>query len=105
MGNGRSFQEVLATDPEYCQWVLQESKKEDVGFRMQEFAAFLDDKSELQQPAAKEDGKVSFGKYKGRSFQEVLATDPQYCQWVLQESSGDSGNGMQTFAAFLSERP
>lgn len=33
---------------------------------------------------------VSFGKHRGRTFQEVLSEHPDYCQWVLKKADSKS---------------
>ena len=33
--------------------------------------------------------EVKFGKYKGKSYSEVLTKDPQYCAWARENMSGD----------------
>merc|ERR1712039_865439 len=50
---------------------------------------------------------VSFGKYKGREFQEVWSEDPSYCQWVLKQQDSKSpeedrpSESMQAFLDYV----
>ena len=34
---------------------------------------------------------LKFGKHKGRTFADVLASDPGYCAWVLRENAPSTG--------------
>lgn len=74
--SGRTFEEVLKEDPDYCQWVL---KMEDPGVRMIAFIKWLETQDMPKTSI------VTFGKYSGMAFEEVLKEDPHYCQWLLTE--------------------
>merc|ERR1712060_449956 len=96
---GRSYEEVLRTDPRYCRWVLQRSLEAGACQDLQDFAAWLEGQ-ELPQEEKHEE--VAFGQYKGQSYEEVLRTDPSYCRWVLQHGLKDEAPpGLRGFAAWL----
>merc|ERR1719401_2082012 len=78
----QAFADVYEADKNYCQWVL---KAEDAGM-LRPFQAWLRLQPLVAATAAGDgdDRIMSFGKYKGRPFREVLA-DESYCQWILQE--------------------
>ena len=45
---------------------------------------------------------VSFGRYAGATFMEVLIADPDYCQWVVRATEvGDSSPVMNRFALYI----
>jgi len=44
-------------------------------------------------------GVVSFGKHRGKAYEQVVAEDPGYVAWVLARQA--SSRGMQEFQAFL----
>merc|ERR1739848_775042 len=65
--------------------------------RLRDFAAFLHGKVPEHDVSV-----VSFGKYAGTSFQDVLDQDPDYCHWILEQGSQeDAGFQLRQFAAFL----
>jgi len=48
---------------------------------------------------------IGFGKYSGKSYEEVCQTDAQYCQWIVQKSQKpDASPDAKAFAAFVQER-
>ena len=46
---------------------------------------------------------VQFGKYKGRSFEEVLTNDPNYARWALNTLTNDTRKNQASFVAYLKE--
>ena len=45
---------------------------------------------------------ISFGRYAGDTFMEVLILDPNYCQWVVRATEvGDSSPAMDRFALYI----
>merc|ERR1712107_440117 len=107
---GLSFSEALAQDPRYCEWIKKEATKDDAGENLRAFAAFIksqavvrDDVQQKRQPArpatdaAEEPSiasgqlKLNFGKYSDLSFEEVYATDSNYCDWLVRRVLGDGG--------------
>ena len=35
---------------------------------------------------------MTYGKHKGKTFEEVMAEDPTYCTWVLSASTDSTGD-------------
>ena len=35
--------------------------------------------------------KVHFGKYRGRRFDEIAASDPDYLRWIIEKSELETG--------------
>jgi len=100
---GRAFQEVFEEDPDYCRWVVTTAEAEEGSgtTRLKPFAYWLSRKAPELKEAFR--GLVSFGKYKGQRFADVLNDDPQYCAWVKAESKKpDSSHSFRAFANFLS---
>ncbi|CAE8623786.1 unnamed protein product [Polarella glacialis] len=107
---GRTFKDVLSDDPEYCEWVLESTPGDGP---LADLQAFLLEKKELYSAALaaqKPQGgnaKLQCGKYRGKTFQNVLVDDPKYCEWVLGLKSQDGveeGGRLAGFQTFLSER-
>jgi hypothetical protein len=45
---------------------------------------------------------ISFGKHRGKSFEEVSRTDAEYCQWAVQSArKHDASPAIKKFAAFV----
>ena len=45
---------------------------------------------------------IDFGKYRGQTFGAVAKSDPQYCEWVMRQSSKpDCGPKLLSFARWL----
>lgn len=100
--SGRKFQEVLAQDPRYCKWLLQEAEmlfKDECSEACNSFVAFLREArlsdSRLRSPRTEQSGAhgtiasgrwvLTFGKHAGKTFKSVWENDRQYCQWFANE--------------------
>jgi len=118
---GKSFEEVSQLDPKYCQWVVESSQKPDAKDFTKVFAAYLQQgSSDVPKPAppvqnspraapsggsSSSGGTISFGKHKGKSFEEVCQTDVPYGQWMVKQSKEpDASANAQAFAAFVQDR-
>jgi hypothetical protein len=44
------------------------------------------DESSKTRPLTKVEDKIPFGKYKGKTFQNVYSVNPQYVKWLLNNS-------------------
>lgn len=53
----------------------------------------------LNQNRPSDDLTLSFGKHRGRSFEEVASSDRSYCEWVLRQPKPSSA--LELFARFL----
>jgi len=89
---GRTYRDILATDPGYCKYVLNE--KQPTGeFKM--FQLWLQQHQQegraLQTPPKNDSDlastKVGFGKHKDVTYQEVWDTDADYCDYARSLSS------------------
>merc|ERR1712137_1070873 len=48
------------------------------------------------------EGVLTFGKYKGQSYEKTLQRDPEWCKWVLRASGNPHpGRDLLAFAEFL----
>lgn len=105
---GESFESVLEKDPMYCSWVKEAANKADASHEMKLFAAFLQknpppistrtgssrwtasesratDPSDMS-PLSSGRWKVTFGKYKGKTFEEICSENPGgYCDWLVDQ--------------------
>jgi len=111
---GSSFGEVLARDLDYTRFLINASGKEDASNALKEFADWaakrLPGPSETVEHVdleedEKGDGILPAGKHKGQSFVYVLAMDPVYCQWILQEGAKNPDSKFARFARWLSRSP
>ena len=44
---------------------------------------------------------MGFGKHREMSLDQVIEECPKYCNWVLQETSSESQEGMKKLKAYL----
>jgi hypothetical protein len=52
-----------------------------------------------------DDYKFNFGKYKGRTFEDVLENEPDYVDWILKiKNEGQDIKGFKYFIFYLEER-
>jgi len=94
-----SYEELLEEDPRYCQWILHESTRDDPSPAMRDLRKWLG-----QQEVGPR--TMSFGKYKGLTFEEVLREDPDYAKWVVGkvEKSSDPSDNLRAFARWVGEQ-
>ncbi len=88
---GRTFADVLASDPGYCAWVLRE-KAPSTGLKG--FRKYL---------SVTAGGILEVGKHKGRSYEQVLQDDPCYGEWAV--TLKDASGSLKSFAEYISNRP
>ncbi len=91
---GRRYQDVAATDKNYCAWVLRERSE---GKRLPRDLRGL--ANYIRQNFG---GVVEIGKYKGFFFGDVLTRDPDYGDWVM--SLDNPSKPMAEFAKYLKEQ-
>lgn len=111
---GKTFQETLRADPDYCLWVLAAVEEPRVNPSLKVFAAWLREQvaelcTALEEQAAQalpeEPGMVNFGKHKGKMYEDVLLSDPDYCTWVLKAAEEpDASEQLLDFAEYLEEQ-
>jgi len=107
---GKTYEEVLASDPDYCDWVLREAAWPNPAYYPGEgllkFAAYIQQvRPELKTTAKRErvNNIVQFGKYKGHTFEAVLKRDLQYCTWLTAQE-GPSPTQTYRFKRWLGQR-
>lgn len=105
---GYSYDHVLFCDPGYCAWIVKNINKEDSDLFI--FKDYLKDKEIVVPPSptvgstndnlesSTIDGNSTLktGKHSGKTFQEVLETEPSYCEYMLK-----SGKGLPDFRSWL----
>merc|ERR1719401_2309794 len=100
---GQSYGQVLQSDPDYCHWVLSKSQDPDSSMALQHFAAWLADQEVPEPTAVAADSDeliISFGKHRGKSYEEVLQEEPDFCRWALSKAQDpDSSMALRHFAA------
>merc|ERR1719263_2075523 len=103
---GLTFEQCQQQHPDYCEWLLSQP----ANFKTAAFRDFLEGSAHQHSvpkaaPVARRETSshvFSFGKYSGKSYDEVCRTDAQYCQW-LAKSAGEpnASAGAKQFAAFV----
>lgn len=78
---GKTFNSVITSDIAYTSWCISQI----YNGSLYEFARYVTNK--LQNKAGPLDGiqKIDFGKYKGNTFDYVIADDINYTIWCLSE--------------------
>ena len=72
---GLSYQDVAATDPSYCGWVLREKADgRRLSRDLKAFATYIKDVH---------GGVLVVGRHAGRFFADVLRDDPEYGSWAV----------------------
>jgi len=102
---GYTFEQLWEEDRSGAMWIISKAEEGDCG---KNFAMFADwAKATHPQGVVAPDLFVTFGKHRGRSYQEVLEDDPDYCEWIVQkartEASSPEGVGpnLQKWADWL----
>eukprot|EP00971_Amphidinium_carterae_P330541 6463640-Amphidinium_carterae.1 len=102
---GKTFEVVLAEEPSYASFVRRTVESAgSTNEQMLRFAAYLNAQDGLDPCGAPSPFEVlTFGKYKGRSFEAVTAEDPSYTGYVRRTAveEGCSNQQMKRFAQFL----
>jgi hypothetical protein len=111
---GQSFAATFKEDPQYCEWVVRASKTQsEPGPQLVSFAAWLEENgmkvAEPSSPPApptdsRSETLVGYGKYKAVTYAELLAQDPQYCDWVVRSAAPDSLPAMLNLKEWLLAR-
>ncbi|CAE7271865.1 unnamed protein product [Symbiodinium sp. CCMP2592] len=86
---GRPMQEVVAEDPAYCLWVLQQAEAPTASHGLREMAKWLTaNASHLKDKGCFASG----GKYHGRPMSDLVTEDASYCKWVLRRAKDPSSS-------------
>lgn len=91
---GKTYAEVYKEDPKYIFWLLESDPfyKIDLptltGISTDDEQAEEKFRQEIDRvfPKVKVDDEVTFGKYKGKTYREVFAEDPQYIEWFIRNN-------------------
>jgi len=100
--NGRHLTELVKEDPAYCQWIIREAKAEKASAEMKDMAKWLADHA----PHLDQDDCIRVGgrRYYGRLVSELVAEDPNFCQWVMRKAEEpDSDHGVRALAKWLND--
>lgn len=116
-----TYEECRVREPEYCAWILENPHRLNEAGRglanylqtkvleppsetpIHEKVFATECRSEDGQVADSKSALLSFGRYKGRTFQDIFELDPDYCSWVVRREgiSNDAPDGLRAFATFL----
>jgi uncharacterized protein (DUF3820 family) len=78
---GKKLREVIVSDWQYIKWAILGSQRLFVD--VEEIIAYHEANTPKLAPA----DKMMFGKYKGRTLQEVFEEDQQYLRWLEENNS------------------
>ena len=97
---GKSFEEIFMLDQTYCGNVLKTSRQPESRLGIRQFADWIRE----QRPdfAATVQETMTLGKYQGKSYEDIFAHDPSFCEWTLDFSH--PGSQMRHFADWIRER-
>lgn len=91
---GKTIKEIYSQDPKYIFWLMERDHYFRVDFdqllNIQENTSdreriILDEINRVF-PKTTPDDVISFGKYKGKTFREIFATDSSYIDWFLRNN-------------------
>lgn len=106
----KAFKVVAQEDPEYCAWVMSVASNtqalESSSASLLAFASYLGkNRPELAElPMAVAADTLTFGKYKGLLYKDVVQQDPDYCKWVaVQATQPDVSTSLKAFAEYVRE--
>mmetsp|Transcript_68889 Transcript_68889/g.165359 ORF Transcript_68889/g.165359 Transcript_68889/m.165359 type:complete len:295 (+) Transcript_68889:89-973(+) len=98
---GKTYKYVLKSDPSYCKFVTE---AKDPSPAMQAFQEYLHlkgfNKIDTCPPVDKP--LLGFGKYRDRTYEDILASDQNYCEFVL--SMADPCPAAARFQSFLIDK-
>lgn len=91
---GKSIADIYNEDPRYIFWLMESDPyyKIDVATLMginpkeKDAKEKFDKEIERIFPKVKIEDRITFGKYKGQTYEEVFKKDPQYINWFLSEN-------------------
>ena len=95
---GKSYEDIFAHDPSFCEWTLDFSHP---GSQMRHFADWIRERHP-DFVAARAQDVMRSGKYMGKSYEDIFAHDPSYCELTLDFSH--PGSQMRHFADWIRER-
>lgn len=85
------FQEILEKDRSYCLNYASAHPEDELMWWLKTYIELTPEELDLLNSTRNviEEQSLKFGKHKGKTFKEVLAQDPSYCNWVRSLSSAD----------------
>ncbi|PWB04397.1 hypothetical protein C5O23_00300 [Duncaniella muris] len=91
---GKTIKEIYSQDPKYIFWLMEKDHYFRVDF--DQLLNIPDNSSDRERiieteinrvfPKVTPDDVISFGKYQGKTFREIFATDPSYIDWFLRNN-------------------
>eukprot|EP00439_Symbiodinium_sp_Y106_P024178 s6060_g2.t4 len=85
---GRPMTEVVAEDPAYCSWVLQEAEAPTASDGLREMAKWLSANASHLKDLA----RTRSGKHYGRPMSDLVTEDAAYCKWILRSAKDPSSS-------------
>ena len=91
---GKTIKEIYSQDPKYIFWLMEKDHYFRVDFdqllnipeNTSDRERIIEDEITRVFPKATPDDVISFGKYKGKTFREIFAIDPNYIDWFLRNN-------------------
>ena len=91
---GKTIKEIYSQDPKYIFWLIEKDYYFRVDFdqllnipeNTSDRERIIEDEITRVFPKATPDDVISFGKYKGKTFREIFAIDPNYIDWFLRNN-------------------
>ena len=91
---GKTIKDIYSQDPKYIFWLMEKDPYFRVDFdQLLNIPENSSDRERIIEteinrvfPKATPDDVISFGKYKGKTFREIFATDPNYIAWFLRNN-------------------
>lgn len=92
---GKTFAEVYKEDPKYIFWLMENDPYYIIDIPALTGIAVDDEHAEEKFckeidrvfPKVKVEDIITFGKYKGKTYKEVFAEDPQYIEWFFRSNN------------------
>jgi len=103
---GKTYEEVLQSDPDYCRYMLGDIEA-DCNSPRAAFIEWLHDQpipSSPQMPMPAGSSVLLLGHYYGKTYEEVLQLDPEYCRYMLDEIQADRNSPMAAFGVWLRDQ-
>ena len=91
---GKTIKEIYSQDTKYIFWLMEKDHYFRVDFdqllnipeNTSDRERIIEDEISRVFPKATPNDVISFGKYKGKTFREIFATDPSYIDWFLRNN-------------------
>ena len=97
---GKSYEEVFMLDKSYCGHIVRTSNQPESGLGIRQFADWIRERHP-DFVAARAQDVMRSGKYMGKSYEDIFAHDPSYCEIILDLPN--PGSQMRHFADWIRE--